>query len=114
MAEHKDKPAVGGPGPHHPSAAGEKKPADKKKPEPKDQVRVAHNTVGRFAKGDILPAGVFGDDLDRLVEIGALEFTDDDATVHEDLLGKPVKERIAEAPKAAKTDEGDAEPKPKK
>lgn len=73
--------------------------------EPKKNVRVIHDGVGRFAKGNVVPAWAFNDDQHRLVEMGALEFTDDEANVAADVsavpLTPPAARAAAESPQAS-------------
>ena len=55
----------------------------------KDRVRIRGDLVGRFKQGDVVPTFVFSDDaeVDRLIGVSALEFTDDPANVTHDVMG---------------------------
>jgi hypothetical protein len=114
MADDKGKHPAG-PGPHHPAAAGEhhspaggdepKKHA--KKADAKENVKIDHRAVGKFSQGDVVSADVFGDDLQRLIDLGAVEYTDEPATVTAD--GEPIPPPPPEPPPPA--DEKDAHKK---
>lgn len=84
--------------------------------------RIKHTLVGEHRQGSIIPASAFkGIDVDRLLNLGAIEETNDPVTPQDgfaaelaDAKAKLVVDPPAEKPAEKPADDSHEEPKPKK